>query len=252
MIRNVRWDLDAGFPFLQSYGLLLLAVVLALAAVALFYRSYADVLPKRMLVALSAMRMAALALLILLLFRPIVRYDRVRAERPRVSVLVDDSLSMSVRDVPGLPDRLGRVRDYLSGAGKGRLADLGEDFAVELWAVGEAARRLAPTDEVLAGLAPAGRSSLLGGGLSDVLKADRDDPPLSKVILFSDGVDTSGRGLGAEPGKLQVPVYCIGVGSRLSDNTEFRDVAIQKVDPPRSASVNTLCETRAYIEGGIS
>ena len=45
-----------------------------------------------------------------------------------------------------------------------------------------------------------------------------------------------------------VPVYTTGVGTRLTDQRDFRDVVIAKADPPRTASVDNLCEVAVYVE----
>src|SRR5712672_1361063 len=89
---------------------LALALLAALAAF-VFYRYTLPPLPSRLRALLSLLRGVVLALLLLILFEPILRFIDHHVQQPVVAALIDASQSMTIRDAGG--ERGQRARDAL-------------------------------------------------------------------------------------------------------------------------------------------
>jgi len=174
------------------------ALVFAAAlALAVYTYAGARLAPGRR-AALTALRAAALLLLVTAVLRP-VRVLPPSAARDRiVPVLVDVSRSMRVADAQG-PARMQRAR----AAADQLIAALASTVRTEVWAFGDGLVRQSLDDMQ----ASAGRSDLSGA-----LRAVTDHyrgRPLGGIVVISDGGDTS---VSDVPRDLPVPVFTVGVG----------------------------------------
>ena len=140
--------------------------------------------------ALVCLRTLVLALLILLLFRPIVLLPPSGPRNAVVPILVDVSRSMRLSDADG-QSRLARATTILKSD---LLPALAPNFATELYGVGET---LAPAtvDQLAAGA----RRTDLSGALAAVRERHRGQR-LAGIILLSDGGDTGSGGSGGAGG----------------------------------------------------
>jgi uncharacterized membrane protein len=192
---------------------------------------------------LSAVRTAALALVLFCLFQPVLLISTVVPQRNFIAVLLDDSRSMRVTDVDGRA-RGELIGDLFGGApaapeteepqaeGAIRKA-LEERFRVRYYRFSSDATRVAGAGELR-----------FAGGRTDLATAmDRAQQelaglPLSGLVVVSDGADNSGQSMTDALLALQaaaVPVYTVGLGSeRISP-----DIEIQRVEVPRSVLVGT-------------
>ncbi len=146
---------------------------------------------------------AMLALLVVGFARPT---DEVRVPRERATVIVavDVSRSMLADDVP--PDRLVAAKD----AAQEFVADLPEEFNVGLVAfAGSASVLVAPSgdrktvaagidrlDEGVTGVQGTAIGEAIGSALESIRTLDAqaaDQPPPARVVVLSDGANTSGR-----------------------------------------------------------
>jgi uncharacterized membrane protein len=179
--------------------------VIAVAAIAgvawLAYRRPLAPLSSAQRSTLVALRTAALLLILLFLFRPIVLRPPAATGDIVVPVLVDASRSMAIQDADG-KTRLARAVDALSTA---VLPGVAAHFTPEIYRVGNG---IAPAP--LTGLlADANQSDLIGAvrAIRDRYRGRR----VAGIVLISDGGDTEpGATLGAES---SAPVFTIGVGS---------------------------------------
>lgn len=185
--------------------------VLAVAA-ALFFAWLAYVrvsveLTGRQRALLTALRAAALLLIVIFLLRP-VRFER--AENPRdnvVPILVDISRSMRLADAGG-PSRIEQAQALAADLRR----TLSTDFRVQLFTFGESLAR----SETAAFAASARRSDLSGAlnALADRTRGER----MAGIIVLSDGGDTAGEEAGSTR-PLGAPVFAIGIGA----NADVRD-----------------------------
>lgn len=178
------------------------------------------------------LRLAALAVLAVCLFRPMLVLKVAVPQQNFVGVLLDDSRSMQVGDLEGLP-RGNYVKDNFTGPDAQVLRQLSEKFVVRTYRFSTAAERLASADE----LTFAGTGTRLG----DALTRARDELaglPLSGLIVVTDGADTSDAAFDASLASLKaesIPVFPIGVG----EERLVRDVQVSRVETPRTALKGT-------------
>ena len=222
----------------------MLAVVLGAAALtALFYRRAFRTLRPLQWQGLLLLRWTAIAMVALLLFRPVFSYYKETEERPSLAFLLDTSASMSIADDATGVTRFNQARTQLEKwSGK-----LQRDFDLHLVEFAEQAR---PLDGVkaLSGLSAAGKAT----SLVRALEAGAAQAPKSKttaIILLSDGVNNCVGNPVEAAARLGVPVHAVGVGACLHDNLACRNVQVVGIDCPDRLLLKNLARVAASIEG---
>jgi hypothetical protein len=185
-----------------------------------------------------ALRMAVVAAVAVVLFRPAVAHDAERVLPGRVAVLIDDSASMSVRDEAAVEEQAppGGGRQGAGGDEASRLSRhdvaralveaedgwfltaLAARNRVELKAFAEDSHEVLTLDRGAA--APAVRARPATGretNLAAVLAAELATArPPAAIVVLTDGRDTSGADLGAvalEAAQAGVPLHFVGLGA---------------------------------------
>lgn len=200
------------------------------ALVALSYLKLDAPVPRRFKVGALTLKLCALALISIALLKPtLVSTERVM-RRSDLIVLIDRSESMSIPDAGGRP-RLELAKERLKAA----LEMLRERFNLQIYSFGSDLRPVKSLDEVK----PDSPSTEIVRSIESAINAWRGGE-LSGVILISDGVDTSGRGI---PSDLPVPIYAVGVGSPWPP----RDVAVASVYAPSIAYTDRICRVRVFV-----
>ncbi len=223
----------------SSWWLFAASLLIALGLVFYFYRVHAGTLDKRRLWGMLVLRLLAVAMLVSLLFQPVASYERRRTAKDRMAVAVDASRSMCIRDYPTMPDRLQRAKSTLIGV----LDELEDDFDLTMWSFGARARKLDGKGELL-DAEPRGESTNVGAAVGQMVRAERP----SSVLLLSDGIDNSGSDPAREAAPLGVRVYTVGVGTKLMQEKEFRDIVLSDVQTKRFASVNSVTGIRVLVD----
>ena len=208
----------------------LVAAVLAGTVMVVAMVTYRSVRSKGRLrdrIVLTALRMAALALVLFCLFRPTLIVRAAVPQQNVVAVLLDDSRSMQIPDWSGMP-RGEFVKQQFGAPESALLKALSDRFLVRVFRFSSTAGRLESAKE----LTFSGSQTRLGPAL-DGAREELAGLPVSGVVLVSDGADTSDASfanslLGMKAEKL--PVYTVGVGSPQLP----RDVQIDRVSTPRS------------------
>jgi uncharacterized membrane protein len=173
------------------------------------------------------------ALVLFLLWHPAISIATLRPQQNIVSVLIDDSRSMSIRE-----DGKTRLEQATSGLNNGVLEALRKRFQVRLYHFGKDAERIDKTDKVTGSL-PATR---IGDSITQAL-ADSSTLPLGAIVLLSDGADNSGgvdRETIAQIRQRQIPVHTVGFGKEKVD----RDIELSEVTLPS----RTLADARLAAE----
>jgi uncharacterized membrane protein len=173
------------------------------------------------------------ALVLFLLWHPAISIATLRPQQNIVSVLIDDSRSMSIRE-----DGKTRLEQATSGLNNGVLDALRKRFQVRLYHFGKDAERIDKTDKVTGSL-PATR---IGDSITQAL-ADSSTLPLGAIVLLSDGADNSGgvdRETIAQIRQRQIPVHTVGFGKEKVD----RDIELSEVTLPS----RTLADARLAAE----
>jgi len=217
-----RFDISTG-------SLVAAALVGALMAAAIVtYRRVGGKGRMRDRVVLTALRMAALALVLFCLFHPTLIVRVAVPQQNVVAVLLDDSRSMQIPDWNGQA-RGAYLTEQFGTPDSPLIQALSERFLVRTFRFSSTASRL----EAASDLSFSGSQTRLGAAL-DGAREELAGLPVSGIVLVSDGADTGDAsmadallGLKAE----QLPVYTVGVGS-----TQLpRDIQIDRVNTPRVA-----------------
>jgi len=244
LLFKYKWFLfEKGKIFLESRFSPWLIPVIALGlAVALYWfssaRKGASVqvfeptaqAPRRMPIwLLIGFRAVVLGALLFMLMRPTLVVSSLLPRENIVAVLVDDSKSMTLRDVDN-GTRLDAVKRLLTPGRQGFLPELEQRFQTRLFSFSRENQRL----ESAAQLRAEGKGTNLESALQGVLR-EFTSAPLASIVVISDGADNSSANLAAVLNELRsrkISVSSLGVGAASVD----RDIEIVQA----SASANVL------------
>ncbi len=206
-----------------------------------FYLNLQGQLSRRRMGILLAMRIASLALLVPMLFEPVIRYTaRPEPERPLL-VLVDTSGSMSFPDVQNGPTRLQSVWQILQP----QLSRLFDHFIPQIYTF-DSHLELLDNFEALATRQADGQSTDIAGAVTKALAATSH--PDAAVILISDGVDNvSSDVVGVVRGGGR-PVHTVRVGSEQTEPATLANIAVDSVDAADDLVVDHATTIAATIK----
>lgn len=224
--------------------LLLIAVLIGVFLYWVYIRPRARLL-KRTRAALVALRAALLILMAVLLLRPVIVVSSVIPRSSYVAVVIDNSLSMTLKDMPGGASRLDSVKQSLltpqTSGGSSFLTRLEEKFKTNLYEFSGTLLNLKTGDD----LDGEGRSSDLSGALDETVKRSAG-VPLSAVVIATDGVANVPRDLAATLRELRarnVPVFTVGVGNP----GRPLDAELVRINLPRRVLVGSRVNIEALV-----
>lgn len=195
----------------------LVAIGVAVVLASFYYRTTLPPIAASRRRILFALRATALALLLVLLLEPVISIVSTSTHPPLLTILIDNSKSMSITDRQG--NRPAVVRSILADPVFGRLADRAELRYVTFGTT----TQTIPVDS-LSAIA----FTEDGTDLASALAAQRSGSAATRpnaLLVITDGVSTIGRNPVHDAEASPVPVYAIGVG----ETTEQRDVTISHV-----------------------
>ena len=186
-------------------------------------------------------RGSVLVLLLFCLLRPVITTIQTSPQETYLGILIDDSQSMSIADLPGGQSRRDGVEEVLFDGGL--VEDLSDSFQIRTFRFDKDTQRIAGAGDLL----QAGTASSIDQALNyvnDQLSGLR----LGGLLLVSDGADNSGA---ADPvvtaqdfGARQVPIFTVGVGKESIPE----DIGIVDV-----SSVETVLEGSVFtVQAGIN
>jgi uncharacterized membrane protein len=232
------------FGFDVRPGPLLLVLIVLLAAVFVYfvYLRPRIRLSRRTTATLIALRLALLTVLVTLLLRPVVVVSSVIPRSSYVALLVDDSVSMKLRDMPDGNSRIDNVKQtFLSTGPNSFLNRLDDKFKTSLYGFSGAVSRLKGADDLFA----EGRASDLAGALDETIKRS-SGMPLSAVVLATDGASNVPRDLAATLRELRardIPVFTVGVGN----TARAVDAELTRINMPRRVLVGSRVNIETYV-----
>ena len=194
---------------------------------------------------LTAVRIAALAVVAFCLLRPVLVLSSVVPQENFLGILIDDSRSMQIADTDETP-RLDFVREQLGTPESTLRTALAERFALRFFRFSSDTDRVAAVDDLEYG----GSRTHVGQALERA-HDELSGVPLSGLVVVSDGADNADGGLGEALLPLQasgVPVFTVGLGEEEYD----RDIQMNRVDMPRrvlkgaSLAVDLVVTHRGY------
>jgi uncharacterized membrane protein len=240
-------------------------VLAALAALLVVYVYRRDGRSRAVRISLGLLRGALLLLVILLLNRPVITLGQSRTEPSVLAVMLDDSLSMRVRDAGDSRDpqaRLAAAEDLLSDHDADLLKTLAKKHALRLYRFDRDAQPLAavnmpttpkavtdvsPALDALHKLNPDGQSTQVLPSILSVLQ-DLQGQRVAGVVVLTDGRDTPARNLGPMLDTLKnygVKVYPIAVGS----DRQPRNISVEGVTVEETAFKGDIVNVKAAIRG---
>jgi len=209
-----------------TYLVIALALAIALPALVAYARIRLRGGPRDRAV-LLALRLAALAIVVIALLHPVLVVSEAVPQRNVVGVLVDDSRSMRIADLNGTT-RADAVRHLLGSRDSSLYAALAKKFVVRLFRFSGNGERVAQ----LGDLSYDGVRTQLGPAL-EAARQELTGVPLSGLVLVSDGADNSSGSLTdavMSLGARHVPVFTVGVGRERFT----KDIEVSRVEAPRS------------------
>ncbi|HTJ22771.1 MAG TPA: hypothetical protein VL383_10275 [Gemmatimonadaceae bacterium] len=216
-----------------AFGAPFSVIVLLLAAAAIgvpAVLSYAGVRGKstrRDRWVLGTLRVAALVVLVVCLFRPMLLLSAAVPQRNYVGVLIDDSRSMRIADRDGKP-RSDWIEHSIGGPDSALLKALRQRFIVRLFRFSSDAQRV---DSASSLSFNAGETHLATA--IEQARQELDGVPLSGLVVLSDGADNSRTPIGDELLSLRaksVPIFAVGLGAERFD----KDIEIRRVEASHS------------------
>jgi hypothetical protein len=154
---------------------------------------------------LAALRYAALAALVFLLFEPVLAMRWTASREPTIAVLIDESASMTLAD--STTRRGDRVKELLRGSW---LREMQKNGRLALLAFADTLRAITP--DSTATMRFAGGGTDIAAALSGAQKRLVPEN-FSAAILISDGITNLGENPARVAEHYSVPVYTVGIGS---------------------------------------
>lgn len=187
---------------------------------------------------LLTLRVVGLAMVVAMLFDPVVRWiNRPTPERPIV-FLVDSSGSMSVPDQQNGPTRLQSVWQALGP----QLQDIEKVFVPRYFTFATSLEPLKKADE-LARLQATGKATDLVQAVQAA--QNKVTAPDAAFVLISDGIDNTSPNVGTALRYVSRPVHTICVGSDQAESATMANIAVENVETTDDFVVNH--ETRVKV-----
>jgi uncharacterized membrane protein len=214
------------------------AIAIGLALAVGYYRRTAG-LDRRDRLVLGGLRILGIGALGFALARPVLVIAESVAQRNIVAILVDDSRSMGIADLPGGRPRSSAVSSLVGTVDSSLLEALQSRYQTRVYRV-SAAGRVGDADAIAY---TGARTRLLASMLR--VQDELSGAPLAGLVVLSDGADnsTAGGAIGAVGVTEQllslrsrgVPVFTVGIGTPRFE----RDAEISRIDAPRSVLKNS-------------
>lgn len=188
---------------------------------------------------LGGFRLFALLALVFMLIQPQKRFDEVTILKPQLAVLIDNSESMTDPADDGQPLRTARVREWLASPA---LAKARQSFDVRLFSFDG---RLNELSSSTPDLQFKGGVTNLVGAVNQVQERFRGQP-LARVLLLSDGIDTTGTAKTATIGT-GAPVDTFELEKEFTAKAKGQRVSIASCDYPARVVVGWDQEIRVGL-----
>src|SRR5690242_2861888 len=182
--------------------------------------------------------------MVILLLRPVVVVSSVIPRSSYVALVIDDSLSMKLRDSAGGSTRLDTIKQALLNDNNDKpsfMSRVEEKFKTSLFGFSGSLTAVKDSND----LNGEGRSSDLAGALDETVKRS-SGVPLSAVVIATDGASNVPRDLAATLRELRardVPVFTVGVGN----TARPMDAELTRINMPRRVLVGSRLDIEAFV-----
>ena len=218
--------------FHTSYLLIALCVVCASIFTVYIYRHTVPRISRALRYVLIALRAAALSLILIVLFEPLLSLHSSEEQKPTLALLVDNSLSMSLSDKNG--SRETYIKTALQSDG---YTDLVRATDLHPYSFAGTVNMLLPD------------SFNANGGITNISMAiqqaqEQSPTRLHGIILISDGNYNTGQNPLYDAEKSPVPIFTVGVG----DTVQQTDVLVSSIITNSVGYVGTSIPVDAVVQ----
>ncbi len=238
IFQQTIWSLEPVLP----WPLILLWFLVCLGLAFLSWRRFRQLLGPSSRLLLFSLRSLALLLSVLVLLQPMLKTSEPEPGSFRIAALADRSRSMETKDGTDAPSRSEILRQLLNSPALEQIARQGE---LEIKGFSEKLHPLGLWKDAALPVIPGVTD--LGAVLQQAGEGTPGAAPLGAVVLLSDGNDSgskSGPQIAKQFRQLQIPVTCVGIGSR----NPARDVRVSFQQTSLQVSRDTSFELAADIE----
>lgn len=243
---NPQW------PFPDALGAAPWNVLLAALAIGLVYYVYRRESRSRAVrIALACVRGALLALVIVLLNRPVISLTQTRVEPSVLAIMIDDSLSMRVKDMKFSPQadpqtRAAAIADLLGGEQGKMIRTLSAIHQVRFYSFDSDARALATTAEKpVPEFEPQGQKTQVARSIRTAMQ-DLQGQRLAGVVVLTDGRDQPQQSIASAVDEVKdfgVPIYPVPVGT----DDPMRNIEVQSVSVQDAVFVNDIANIKTTV-----
>ena len=218
--------------FTASAAIIVLLLAGSVLLSAFIYRHTVPPVARSLRILLTALRAAALFLLLMFLFEPLLRLVFTTQRPPVLTILIDNSKSM------GITDRVMSRRDELSRVLASKpLRDLEGQSDSRPFTFGASVKPLAsPRPD---SLPLTDDATDLSAALHDIA-VRKEETNIHAALLLTDGAYNLGQNPVYEAEHLGIPLYTIGIG----DSAEQKDVLVSRI----AANDLVYSDTRAPVD----
>ncbi len=189
---------------------------------------------------------AVVALVLILLWRPVIVVAELKPQQNIVAILLDDSRSMGISE-----DGITREARAIQALNSGVLTDLQKKFQTRLYSLDSRLSRIPSVAELAASGPPSAAATRIGDSLKQLIE-ETPDLPIGAVVLLSDGSDNTGgidRETMAALRQRRIPVHTVGFGREQMN----RDVEINEVEvAPRVLAGSRLVASVTFHQRGYA
>jgi uncharacterized membrane protein len=222
---DFRFAPPAGTPIAAA------VVMAALAMAFVSYRVLGSRVEWRRRAVLGALRLAALAIILFCIFRPVLVVKAAVAQQNVVGILIDDSRSMQLSDENGT--RADLIRRTFGNPDSPIMKALSDRFLVRTFRFSSSTVRVTSPSE----LSFSGTQTRLAAAIESA-RQELAGLPVSGLVLVTDGADTTNGtvtdALLASKAE-SLPVFTVGVGQESLP----KDIQVGRVSVPRTALKGT-------------
>ena len=194
-------------------------------------------------IALGALRLSLLLLVIALLNRPVIGLTQTHTEPSVLAILVDDSISMRVKDAGEEKSRLQNAIELLDGNNQQLLNELRKQHELHLYRFDSSAQPIENVND----LKPEGQTTQVSRSIRSVLE-ELQGQRLAGVVVLTDGRDTPATPLAESIARVKdfnVKVFPVPLGSDAPpSNVEIQSVSLQD-----SAFKGDLVNVKVNVRG---
>lgn len=230
------------FRFSPSVFVLLFIFIVCTAVLWLLYKKTTLQISTHLKTSLIALKFIALSILLFTLLEPVIHAFTIIPQKSSLILLVDDSKSMGIKDARGNISREQYIKNLIGGGKEHNLLQkLEKNFKIQMYKFSSVVEYLRGAES----LAAKGTNTHLAKSLKFAAN-NAAHGSVSAVLLFTDGVDNGNEDPLESASLLRnknLPIYVVGVGSKISQDTELAKVASN-----HSVIENSVIEISALIK----